>query len=115
MKTTPETQIALHEQRLNTLEAAYPRFETKIDLILEKLSTTVVTKVEYEKDVEAQKEVNDTVEKELEIIKKCMVTKTEMQSYNRSQFWQKLLTYVGGIGSAALIAVVLYEVSKVIK
>jgi septal ring factor EnvC (AmiA/AmiB activator) len=114
MKTT-ETQIALHEQRLNTLEAAYPRFESKIDQILEKLSTTVVTKTEYEKDVKAQKEVNRVVEEELETIKSTMVTISQMDAYNRSQFWQKLVTYVGGIGSAVLIAIVMYEVSKLIE
>jgi chromosome segregation ATPase len=115
MTKTQETQIALHEQRLNSLESAYPRFESKIDQILEKLSTTVVTKVEYEKDVKAQKEVNCTVESELEAIKNSMVTQEDMKQYQRSQFWQKLVTYLGGIGSAVLLAIVLYEISKVIE
>lgn len=112
MPKTTETQIALHEQRLNTLEAAYPRFETKIDLILEKLSTTVVTKSEYEKDVEAQKEVNDTVEKELEAIKKNMVTKADMENYNRSQFWQKVMTSAGTAFITITIALIVYELTK---
>lgn len=109
MAKTTETQIALHEQRLNTLEAAYPRFETKIDLILEKLSTTVVTKIEYEKDVKAQKEVNRIVEEELDTIKSTMVTRSQMNSYNRSQFWQKFLT---GVGTALITAIVVFEATK---
>lgn len=115
MTTSQETQIAVHEQRLNSLEAAYPRFESKIDQILEKLSTTVVTKIEYEKDVKAQKEVNCTVESELEAIKNSMVTQEDMKQYQKSQFWQKVMTGIGSIGMAALIAVVLYELSKLIE
>lgn len=109
MTKTTETQIALHEQRINTLELAYPRFENKIDQILEKLSTTVVTKVEYEKDVKSQKEVNKFVEEELETIKSCMVTKAQMDNYNRSQFWQKFVT---GVGTAIITALIVYELTK---
>lgn len=108
MKTT-ETQIALHEQRINTLELAYPRFESKIDQILEKLSTTVVLKVEYEKDVEDQKKVNKAIYAELEDIKSCMVTKSQMESYNRSQFWQKFIT---SVGTAIITALIVYELTK---
>jgi chromosome segregation ATPase len=115
MIKTTETQIALHEQRLTTLENAYPRFESKIDQILERLDTRVVSKIEYEKDVKDQKDVNKFVEAELETIKSTMVTKSQMADYSRSQFWQKVLTFLGGIGYAILIAVVLYEVNKLIK
>lgn len=109
MSDNTDTKIALHEQRLNTLELAYPRFETKIDLILEKLSTTVVTKVEYEKDVKDQKAVNKVVENELETIKSTMVTKAQMDMYNRSQFWQKFLT---AVGTALITALVVFEATK---
>ena len=115
MIKTQETQIALHEQRLNSLEAAYPRFESKIDQILEKLSTTVVTKVEYEKDVKAQKEVNCTVESELEAIKNSMVTQEDMKQYQKSQFWQKFMSVLGGIGISAITWLVIYEISRTIE
>lgn len=115
MVKTTETQIALHEQRLNTLEAAYPRFEAKIDQILEKLSTTVVTKAEYEKDVKSQKEVNILVENELETIKSTMVTKSQMEAYQRSQFWQKAMSVLGGIGISAITWLVIFEIGKAVK
>ena len=114
MKTN-ETQLALHEQRLNTLEAAYPRFEAKIDQILEKLSTTVVTKSEYEKDVKAQKEVNCTVESELETIKNSMVTQEDMKQYQRSQFWQKVMSVLGGIGISAITWLVINELTRTLE
>ena len=112
MTKTQETQIALHEQRISAIEISSSRVESKIDLILEKLSTTVVTKSEYEKDVEAQKEVNDTVEKELESIKKNMVTKADMENYNRSQFWQKVMTSAGTAFITITIALIVYELTK---
>lgn len=108
---TQETQIALHEQRLTSLEAAYPRFESKIDQILDKLNTTVVTKVEYEKDIKAQKEVNCTVESELEAIKNMMVTQADMQRYQKSQFWQKFMSVLGGIGVSAITWLIIREIS----
>ena len=115
MTNTTETQIALHEQRLNTLELAYPRFENKIDLILEKLTTTVVTKVEYEKDVKAQKAVNKVVEEELETIKSMMVTRSQMEGYQKSQLWQRIISAIGGMMITILGAVILWELAKVIK
>lgn len=115
MTKTNETQIALHEQRLNSLEAAYPRFESKIDQILEKLSTTVVTKIEYEKDVKAQKEVNCTVESELEAIKNSMVTQADMKQYQKSQFWQKVMSVLGGIGISAITWLVIYELTRTLE
>ncbi len=115
MVKTNETQLALHEQRLNTLEAAYPRFEAKIDQILEKLSTTVVTKTEYEKDVKAQKDVNQFVESELEAIKNSMVTQQDMQQYQRSQFWQRFMSFLGGAGGTVILGIITYELYKILK
>lgn len=115
MTNTTETKIALHEQRINTLELAYPRFESKIDQILEKLNTTVVTKTEYEKDVKEQKCVNQVVEQELATIKDTMVTRTMMKDYTKSQFWQKVITFIGGIVTSALTWLVIYEMSRAIK
>lgn len=115
MTKTTETKIALHEQRLNTLEAAYPRFEAKIDQILEKLSTTVVTKAEYEKDVKSQKEVNKIVEDELTKIREEMVTQKDMKNYQRSQFWQRFMSFLGGAGGTVLLGIITYELYKVLK
>jgi hypothetical protein len=111
MKTT-ETQLALHEQRISAIEASSSRVESKIDLLIERIDNRFVTKLEYERDVKNQKEVNQTLIEEMEKIKECMVSQEQMVTYQRSQFWQKFLT---AIGTAAITAILVYELTKVIK
>jgi hypothetical protein len=48
----------------------------------------------------------------MEKIKECMVSQEQMVTYQRSQFWQKFLT---AIGTAAITAILVYELTKVIK
>jgi SNF2 family DNA or RNA helicase len=111
MKTT-ETQLALHEQRISAIEASSSRVESKIDLLIERIDNRFVTKLEYERDVKNQKEVNQTLIEEMEKIKDCMISQEQMKSYQRSQFWQKFLT---AIGTASITAILIYEITKAIK
>jgi len=115
MVKTTETQLALHEQRISAIEASSTRVESKIDLLIERIDNRFVTKQEYERDVKEQKVVNETMIDELEQVKRCMVTQEQMKYYQRSQFWQKVMTFLGGVGVSIITAVLLYEVSKLIE
>jgi hypothetical protein len=111
-QTSQETQLALHEQRISAIEISSTRVESKIDLLIERIDNRFVTKVEYERDVKAQKEVNKTLMSELELIKESMVTQEEMKSYQRSQFWQKIMTSISSILITVFAALVIYELTK---
>lgn len=107
-----ETQLALHEQRISAIEISSSRVESKIDLLIERIDNRFVTKVEYERDVKAQKEVNKALMSELELIKESMVTQEEMKSYQRSQFWQKVMTSLSSVLLTIFAALVIYELTK---
>jgi len=109
---THETQLALHEQRISAIEASSSRVESKIDKLIDRIDNRFVTKIEYERDVKNQKEVNQTLIEEVEKIKECMVTQKQMRGYQRSQLWQKFLT---AIGTALITAILVYEATKSIK
>lgn len=115
MTKTTETQLALHEQRISAIEASSSRVESKIDLLIERIDSRFVTKIEYERDVKAQKEVNQTLIEEVEKIKECMVTQEQMKGYQRSQLWQKFFTAVGSAIITLTIAFIVYETTKNIK
>jgi hypothetical protein len=112
MTKTHETQLALHEQRITAIEASSTRVEGKIDLLIERIDNRFVTKIEYERDVKNQKEVNQTLIEEVEKIKECMVTQKQMKGYQRSQLWQKFLT---SVATAVITAILVYEATKSIK
>jgi phage shock protein A len=112
MTKTHETQLALHEQRITAIEVSSSRVESKIDKLIDRIDNRFVTKLEYERDVKNQKEVNQTLIGEVEKIKECMVTQKQMKGYQRSQLWQKFLT---ALGTAVITAILVYEATKSIK
>jgi hypothetical protein len=112
MTKTTETQLALHEQRISVMEVSATRVESKIDLLIERIDNRFVGKTEYEKDVEDQKAVNKTLVDEVELIKQAMVTKEQMKTYQRSQFWQKFFTAIGSAIITLTIAFIMYEINK---
>jgi hypothetical protein len=91
-----------------------PRVEHALEQINKKLDDNFIGRREYDKHLQLQEESNEALKKELDIIRDTMVTKEEYQRSNHSQFWQKFMTYLGGIGSAALLAIVIYEVTRLI-
>lgn len=114
MTKSQETQLALHEQRIGNLEAVMPRIESKIDSLIDKIDDAYVTRKEYTKDYTEQEKLNTKISEELEEIKETMVCKKDFKEYNKSQFWQKALTFFGGLGSAVLLWFIIEELKKYI-
>lgn len=108
MTKSQETQLALHEQRINAIEAYHVRIDTKLDQLIEKLDNQFVLQRNYEKDIKQ-------VEARLQEIESSMVTQSDMKQYQKSQLWQKFMSGLGGIGIAALTWLILFELAKVIK
>lgn len=115
MSIPAETQLALHEQRITAIEKYSSRVENKLDILIEKIDNRFIGRIEYRKDVEDQTKINISVKKELDEIKDTMVTKEDMEAYQKSQFWQKVMTFFGGLFMSAVTWLILYELSKALK
>lgn len=115
MSTPAETQLALHEQRITAIEKYSSRVENKLDILIEKIDSRFIARTEYRKDVEDQTAINISVKKELDQIRDTMVTTKDMKTYQRSQFWQKVMTFAGGICMSAITWIILFELSKALK
>ncbi len=115
MTKTQETQIALHEQRITAIEVYHKTVDKKLDIILEKMDNQFVTQRNYEQDLKRFLKTDIEIETRLTQIEKNMVTQEQMKYYQRSQFWQKVMTFLGGVGVSIITAVLLYEVSKLIE
>lgn len=104
-----EKKIALVEQRTTAIETFQLRFETKLDRLIDKLDTQVVTKKEHDIDMKNIKADFDDICKRLKHIEDNMVTKESMKNYRNSQFWQKFLV---AVGTGVITALVVYEITK---
>lgn len=107
MQESERVQLAQHEIRLNQNDNALAELVLTMKSIDKKLDENFVTRREYDKHHKDQHRHNKSVEDELADIKENMITKKEFNEFKRSQFWQKFMTYLGGIGSAAIIALVI--------
>ena len=111
MAKTHTTVLAEHEIRLNQIEGILPELATTLKSIDKKLDENYVARREYDKHLQDQTKYNKNVEKELSEIKACMMTKEEFEAFSRSQFWQKVLTFLGGAGATILIALAIQALS----
>ena len=103
MAKTHTTVLAEHEIRLNQIEGILPELALTLKSIDKKLDENYVARREYDKHIKDQTKYNKGVEKELSEIKDTMMTKDEFESFSRSQFWQKVLTFLGGAGATILV------------
>lgn len=111
MEHSDQVQLAKHEVRLNQIEGLLPELSATLKSIDKKLDENFVTRREYDKHYKDQIKHNDSVEDELAHIKKNMMTKKEFQEFKRSQFWQKFMTFLGGIGSAVIVALLIAQLT----
>lgn len=115
MTNSSETQLALHEQRISAIEKYSTRVESKLDILIEKIDSRFIARTEYRKDVEDQTAINISVKNELDQIRDTMVTTKDMKRYQKSQFWQKIMTFLGGLGLSAITWIILFELAKALK
>ena len=111
MAKTHTTVLAEHEIRLNQIEGILPELALTLKSIDKKLDENYVARREYDKHIQDQTKYNKAVEKELSEIKETMMTKDEFESFSRSQFWQKLMTFLGGVGSAVIISLLITQLA----
>lgn len=108
MTKSQETTLALHEQRITAIEAYHVKIDHKLDVLIEKLDNQYVLQKNYEKDFR-------NIDSRLKDIENGMVTQSDMAGYRKSQFWQKAMSVLGGIGISAITWLVLYEIARTIK
>ena len=109
---TNETKLAEHEIRLGTLERLIPELTSTLKNIDKKLDDNYIARREYDRRVQEQELYNQAIKTELDQIRSCMMTKNEFKDFAKSQFWQKVLTYLGGAGTAVLLALIADAVAK---
>lgn len=114
MTQNQETQLALHEQRISAIELYHTKIDAKLDKLLERLDNQYVLQKNYEKDLKQINEQDTQINEKLAIIEQEMVTKEQMKQYQRSQLWQRFMTFLGGVGTAALTWLIIYELQKVL-
>lgn len=112
MPKTNTTVIAEHEIRLNQIESILPELSLTLKSIDKKLDENYVARREYDKHLQDQTKYNKAVEKELKEIQETMMTKDQFNAFSRSQFWQKVLTFIGGIATPILIALTIYALTN---
>ena len=114
MAKSNETKLAEHEIRLGTLERLIPELTATLKSIDKKLDENYIARREYDKRVQDQELYNQSIKHELDEIRTFMMTKTEFKEFARSQFWQKVLTFLGGLGTAVILWFLVEELSMLI-
>lgn len=111
MAKAHSTILAEHELRLGQVERLLPELSTTLKSIDKKLDTNYVNRREYDMQRDEQNAVNKVIRQELETIKDTMMTKQDFKEYSQSQFWQKVMTFLGGAGGAVLVALAIHAVA----
>jgi hypothetical protein len=111
MAKTHSTILAEHEIRLGQVERLLPELNITLKSIDKKLDTNYINRREYDKHNTDQTLLNMEIKKELDEIKQSMMTQEQFEAFSRSQFWQKLLTFLGGIATPILIALIIYALT----
>lgn len=112
MPKSNETKLAEHEIRLGNLERVIPELNSTLKNIDKKLDDNYIARREYDRRVKDQELYNQSIKKELDEIRICMMTKEQFKDFTKSQFWQKVLTFLGGIGTAIIIAMVIEQLTR---
>lgn len=100
-----ETRLALLEQGHKQMASDIKEVKKSIDEIKTLLINNLVTQKDFN-------EYKTAIRAELEIAKEDYLDR--LSQYQRSQFWQKVMTFGGGICLTVLTTIIVYEVSKLL-
>lgn len=115
MTKSTATQLAEHEIRISSIEKLLPKIDHSLEAINRKLDDNYISRREYDKRIKDQELYNQSIKTELDTIKENMMTQEDFKEFSRSQFWQKVLTFFGGVGTAILTWFIIHELTRLLE